>query len=254
VSLVESLDWDSSFFGVPIGRVDGSVNAAGIAAAVAEAESRGLACVYLRVPAENSELVATAEARGFRVREVRVELARPVAGHPAAIGALRVAGLGDLDDLAPIARERFRDTRFFADPHFERSRSAELYVEWLRRGLTTPAERRTLVADDAQGFVVCRLDPGSSIGTIELIGVAERAAGRGLGRSLVAGAGALFDEAALERAEVATQGSNIGAQALYQACGYRTAKVCYWLHTWLADLPRASSRSMALPGRDESAR
>ena len=234
MSLVERLDWDSSFFGLPIGRVKSGIGRNEIGKVVREAEDRGLRCVYLLVSAEDIALVSAAEEHGFRVREIRVELQRPVIGHPMAMTGLRAAGAKDLETLEPIARDHIRGTRFFDDEHFALENSAELYVEWLRRGLVSDAtERRTLIGGADQGFVVCHLDAVSRVGRIELIAVTKDAAGKGLGKALMAGAGALFSAASMETATVTTQGSNISAQALYQACGYRTAKVSYWLHIWL---------------------
>jgi ribosomal protein S18 acetylase RimI-like enzyme len=234
VSLIEQLDWDCSFFGVPIGRVNSGISPGEINSVVEEAEDRGFRCLYLLVSAENSALVCAAEERGFRVREIRVEMQRPVAGHPAAMTSLRIGDATDLEVLAPIAREGIRGTRFFADEHFGLESSADLYVEWLRRGLIGgTAERQTLVGAADQGFVVCHLDAISGIGRIELIAVTKDAAGSGMGKALMAGAGSLFRAASMVTATVVTQGSNINAQALYQACGYRTVKVSYWLHFWL---------------------
>lgn len=235
VSLIDELDWDSSFFGVPIGRVGDGVSVTEIPDVPGEARRHGFECVYLLASAEQGEIAVAAEQVGFRVREIRVELQRTVAGHPMRAGELRPGGVGDLERLAPIARERFRGTRFFNDEHFLRERSAELYVEWLRRGLTDRRERQTLVAAEDRGFVVCHCDTVSGVGTIELIGVSEAAAGRGLGKTLMAGAGALFAERSLTSAKVATQGGNLDAQRLYQACGYRTAKTALWLHLWPSD-------------------
>jgi dTDP-4-amino-4,6-dideoxy-D-galactose acyltransferase len=232
VRLVERLDWDSAFFGVGVGRVLDDVDATDIAEAVAEGRQEGLDCMYLLASADDDELVAAAEEQGFRVRGIRTELQRPVLGHPAGTEGLRLGGEDDLEKIAPIARERFRTTRFFNDPNFPRERSAELYVEWLRRGLSGDPERQTLVAVDDRGFVTCHFDAARSFGTIELIAVSGSASGRGLGRSLVAGAGSMFVEHSLRHARVVTQGDNLEAQRLYQACGYRTTKMGLWLHIW----------------------
>jgi dTDP-4-amino-4,6-dideoxy-D-galactose acyltransferase len=234
VSLVERLAWDSSFFQLPIGRLTDNVTADNITAAISEAEARKLKCIYLLASADDYTLIGSAQENGFLVREIRVELERPVVGHSMGIARLRVGGPADLPRLAQIARQRFRGTRFFADKGFALDRSAELYVEWLRRGLRDESERRTLVTEDASGFVVCHLDSRSSTGRIELIGVAADAAGRRLGDVLMAGAGSVFHEASLNTAMVVTQGHNITAQRLYQRHGYLTAKTSLWLHRWLS--------------------
>jgi dTDP-4-amino-4,6-dideoxy-D-galactose acyltransferase len=232
VSLVRELEWDSSFFGMPIGRLRDGLAAEDVPIAVREADARQYRCVYLLAPAGDSCLIDAAQANGFMLRDVRVELQQPVLGHPADMAGLRPGGMDDFQQLAPIALERFRNTRFFTDTNFPHKRSAELYLEWLRNGLTTDPKRKTLVSLDGHGFVVCRLDPSSSGGSIELIGVAEHAAGRGVGSTLIAGAGTLFALASLMTATVVTQGHNIAAQRLYQRNGYRTSAMSLWLHRW----------------------
>jgi dTDP-4-amino-4,6-dideoxy-D-galactose acyltransferase len=233
-SLIERLGWDSSFFGVEVGRVLSCVRPGDMAATMSEAEAQGLDCLYLRVEAHDTELVAAAEDHGFRVKEIRVDLERPIRDRPADRAKLRVAAPRDLSRLAGIARDRFRETRFFADTRFDPSLSAELYVEWLRRGLDGEGQRQVLMTPEADGFVVCCLDRESARGTIELIGVAASAVRRGIGRTLMEGAEALFRSASLESAQVATQGTNIGALALYEACGYRVTGMFYGLHAWLS--------------------
>jgi dTDP-4-amino-4,6-dideoxy-D-galactose acyltransferase len=233
LGLVEQLEWDSLFFGLPIGRVRDNVAADEIESAVREAHERKLRCIYLLASADDNMLIGSAQEQGFIVRDIRVELERPVAGHPMAMEGIRPGRVGDMSRLAEIARERFRDTRFFTDDGFPPDRSEELYVEWLRRGLTDEPDRQTLVTKDATGFIVCHLDPRTKVGKIELIGVAAGSSGHGLGSALIAGAGTIFDDALLCTATVVTQGNNITAQRLYQRHGYRVSKTQLWLHRWL---------------------
>lgn len=235
MSRVELLEWDSSFFGFPIGMVKEEILAGQVEPAVREADERGLRCTYLLVPGDDHVLLDTAQKQGFLIRDVRVELERAVAGHATTSDGLRHADLEDLAALRPIARERFQRTRFFADPGFSAERCAQLYVEWLSRALRGEPGWKALMTEDARGFIVCELNPRSRAGAIALIGVAASATAQGVGSSLVAGAGALFLDASLLTARVVTQGHNVAAQRLYHAHGYRITKVHYWLHRWLSD-------------------
>ncbi len=235
MSLVEPLEWDSSFFGFAIGKVRGDIAASEVGLAVQEADARKLRCTYLLVAGGDDQLLARAQEHGFLVRDIRVELERPVAGHPASLAAdMRLGRLDDLPELEAIARGQFRGTRFFTDSGFPPDRSAELYVEWLRKGLAGEPGWTALVADNGCGFVVCQLDSSSSVGVIGLLGVASDVTGRGVGSALITGAGSLFTGGSLLTARVVTQGHNVAAQRLYQAHGYRTSKMHLWLHRWLA--------------------
>jgi dTDP-4-amino-4,6-dideoxy-D-galactose acyltransferase len=232
MSLVEQLDWDSEFFGFPIGRVRSDVGATDIAAAVREADGRTLRCVYLCASAKDERLLDEAQRLGFIVRDVRVTLQGRIPSSSAESPEVEPAGLAALDGLAAIARQRFQTTRFFADPGFDRDRCRELYVAWLRRGLQPATDRVTLIAENGRGFVVCRFNRPANRGEIELIGVAEEAEGHGVGASLVAGAQATFARERLTDMRVVTQGSNIAAQRLYQRHGLLTHEVALWLHRW----------------------
>jgi len=237
VSFVEELEWDSAFFGMRIGRVRGGAVLGELTQALAEADERGIRCLYLLAPAADLGLLDAAQEHGFRVRDVRVELARAVAGHGAAMWpGLRTGRPQDLERLEPLARSAFRGTRFFGDPGFPRERSAQLYVEWLRRGLSGAGERVTLVGGDLSGFVVCEIDTTAREGRISLIAVAAEVSGQGLGGTLMEGAGHVFRERGLARASVITQGHNVAALRLYERLGYRTENVSLWLHRWRGQL------------------
>jgi ribosomal protein S18 acetylase RimI-like enzyme len=225
----ERLPWDSEFFGFEVGRV---AAAADLAAVASDADADGIRCLYFLCPAEDDGGLAAALELGFRPYDVRIELARALDVAPTAPPGIREASEADGPTLDAIARGRLRGTRFWNDPHFDRGRVADLYSAWLRRGLTTSPRRRTLTVDGSAGFVTCGFDLDRRAGTIELIAVAENAAGQGLGASLLAAADAAFAAAGCEVAEVVTQARNIAAQRLYQAAGYRTREAGTWLHRW----------------------
>lgn len=232
----QALDWDSDYFGFPIGRVS-PASPADLEPAVAAADADRVRCLYLLCPADDDETLHAAIGLGFRPYDVRIELGRALEAAPAAAPDVRAARLDDVPELERIVRERLVGTRFWVDPGFPHDRVAELYVQWLRRGLETPTERRTLVAGAAEGVVICRLDVAAGLGTIELVAVAGAAEGRGVGSRLLAAADAVFADAGLTRVEVVTQARNVGAQRLYQRHGYRTERVGWWLHRWSAASP-----------------
>ncbi len=219
---LEPLPWDSAFFGRSIARAHGDP----VAAAV-EADATGVDCVYALVDPEDATTLWAAQEAGYRVVDHRLVFGRSVTA-PGSAG-IRAAAPADVPALEAIARTSFRGSRFANDPNFPDERCDALYVEWLRRGLTTP-ERQVLVTDAAEGFVVCGAAAGT--GSIELIAVAEDAGGRGLGRALVDGALDRFARQGLAEAEVVTQAGNVAAQRLYVGGGFRPTAAGVWLHRW----------------------
>jgi ribosomal protein S18 acetylase RimI-like enzyme len=231
------LPWDSAFFGVPIAQMTSSrLDEGALDAAVAACRARHVRCAYLLLDADDADGSALAQAAGFVLRDVRLTFERTLdAELPAAP-----------DDAAPVARARphqrtaletvarsaFAHTRFLTDPGFSSAQSRELYVAFLQRGLDDPLERLTLTDQEARGFVVCRLDRETGTGVIELIAVDGAQRGHGRGAALVNAALAVFANAGLGVAAVATQAANVASQRLYQRAGFRTSGAHLWLHRW----------------------
>lgn len=227
----EVLDWDSDFFGIPIGRVFGS-NGDSLKTAVEEADTDGIRCLYLLCPVADLPQLHTSLSLGFRPYDVRIELTRQLCAEQMQQTSVAEAREEDEEKLLSLARERIRETRFWVDENFPRERVRILYEEWLHRALSTTPLRRTFVVGAAEGFVTCYLDAEHGIGRIELIAMAQGREGAGLGDALVQSAVCAFAEVGLARTEVVTQGRNIAAQRLYQRNGYRTSKCDVWLHRW----------------------
>jgi ribosomal protein S18 acetylase RimI-like enzyme len=228
----ELLQWDSDIFGCSIGRI-GDVARSSLEETVNEADRDAIDCLYLLCPVDDLRQMHIAIDLGFKPYDLRIEFSRRIETPLDLPGAeVRDARPEEQAALEAMSRERMRETRFWADPHFPRDRVEELYGEWLRRGMTTPAERRTLVPREAVGFVVCHYDSDGRVGTIELIAVGAEQEGGGVGNLLVEAALSSFAEAGMTSATVVTQGRNIAAQALYQRHGYRTADNAVWLHRW----------------------
>jgi ribosomal protein S18 acetylase RimI-like enzyme len=194
------------------------------------AREHGVACLYFLA---RDELGAAAEAQaaGFRLVDVRVELDR--VPEPLDASTLRPATAEDLPALRGIARTNHRVTRFYADPRFPDDRCDDLYELWIERSVEGWADV-VLVADvDGRpvGYVSCHAD--GDAGSIGLVGVAEEARGRGIGRALVAGAVSWCHDRGVGRISVVAQGRNAAAIRLYEGAGFRTADVGLWFHRWL---------------------
>jgi len=230
---VRPLAWDSAFFGFPVAQVDAErPDRAALEEAVAACERDGTRCAYLLLDAADVAGGEAAQASGFVLRDVRVELDRPLDGADvgAADGrvAIAEAGAGELAALEALARERFASSRFFADPGFPRERCRELYAAFVRRGLSGDPRRWTLAIADASGCIVGHADAQEGTGTIELVAATRP----GDGTALVRAAVARFAQAGLTRAAVVTQACNVAAQRSYQRAGFRTCHSGLWFHRW----------------------
>jgi len=234
------LEWDSAFFGFPIARIEPA------AIGAAEFESWrtqfDIRCAYLLIGAADHASARTAAENGFRAVAVRVTLtageeekgsgphSRPA---PGMIGARsRQCAAGDVDALKAIARSSHYDSRFYADGQFDRARCDDLFAHWIERSCGGWADRVFVFDHDgrAAGYVtVHRHGDAAQIG---LVGVHERARGRGAASALVAEARRWCDAEGLRPLTVVTQGGNAAALALYQAAGFDVTTVALWYHRW----------------------
>jgi len=232
---VKVREWDSRFFGFRIGETHVSTREELIAADTS-AERNEVRCLYLLVPSDCFSLVQHAESRGFRLTGVRMSF---VAETPFIIDPTWIAGTrirevqaSDVEALENIATTAHPDTRFFADPGFDRDACKRLYATWIRRSAEGWADR-VLVADAdgrATGYVT--LHRNGNEARIGLIAVADDTRRSGIGRALMTEAFRWCDQNSIPRISVATQAQNTSALRFYLRCGFGVDGVDFWLHKW----------------------
>jgi dTDP-4-amino-4,6-dideoxy-D-galactose acyltransferase len=237
VSAIRRLDWDSSFFGFPIGEARATTEDE-LVAADQDGVREGLRCLYLLVRSEHFHLVQQAEALGFRLTGVRTSFLAeaPFRVDLTGTGATRVraAQTSDVAALEQIATTAHPDTRFFADPAFARQACEQLYATWIRRSVEGWADQ-VFVADldtDARpvGYVTLHRDGHAA--RIGLIAVASGTRRAGIGRALMMEAFRWCDAQQVQGLSVATQAQNTSALRFYMRCGFGVDRVDFWLHKW----------------------
>ena len=232
------LAWDSEFFGRRIARLTARrLDPALADEAVTWGKRHGIDCLYFLADADDPETAILAEAHGFRQVDVRLTLERPLEGPPAAADTpdivVRAAVAGDRAALRALARVSHRESRFYQDPAFPRSRCDDLYERWIDNSLNGEADA-VLVIDHraaAVGYVSCQLRSEEE-GAIDLLAVSARYQGRGWGRALLGASLSWFTARGRRRVSVVTQGRNARARRLYEAGGFTTRGAELWYHRW----------------------
>lgn len=220
--MIELLPWDTEFFGFRVGRLHADALTHSVASEAREwCRSHQVSCLYFLGSTNSPET-----PEGFRCVDERATYAWESRSPEEISPSVRPFETEDLEELEAIARRSHRDTRFYADPLFDRKRCDELYATWIRRSCEGWADAVFVCFDENRtaGYITCR---ANSIG---LVAVAECAQGRGLGRQLVRAAQRYFWTKGVARVEVVTQGRNHAARRLYERCGFREKSTQRWYH------------------------
>jgi ribosomal protein S18 acetylase RimI-like enzyme len=228
------LDWDSEFWGVPIGRVAGdTLTAERLRAIDSWAAANHVRCVYFLARSDDPQTAQVAEEGGFRLMDLRVELRQKVDETPPT-PRVREARPDDHERLRTIARRSHATTRFYADTRFPDKRCDDLYGRWIDRSLEGWAAA-VLVAERqgaAVGYCSVHLDAESGAGSIGLIAVDAAVRRSGVGLELATGAVAWCASRGARTMSVVTQGRNPAALRTFQRAGFLVSSVELWFHKW----------------------
>ena len=232
----EILAWDSEFWNMKVAR------AYGVDGLSEWALENTVGLVALLIDSDRPDEAQKAEADGFRLTAVRVTLStvlpNPLAYSPPSWKA-RGARPDEFGRLAAIARTAHRITRFYADPTLDDERCDDLYQRWLEQSLSGWAHA-VFVVGETEGYVTVHIDGESS--SIGLIAVAEESRRKGFGRDLVRQALFWAHGCGATEMTVVTQGRNVAAQRVFQACGFRTTNTSLWYHKRFGDGQNPGSR------------
>lgn len=246
------LDWDSNFFGRRIARVETDrLTNHSLEEILHWSQEQGIDCLYFLCSPDDDDSVALVESANFHLVDIRAELnwkVKEVAKSKTTV--IREYGEADIAELQQIASQVYTNTRFSLDNHFASDRVAELYKEWLTLSCRSESHKVFVAADEngLAGFITCESvsSPTGKVGRIGLLALSAEAQGKGYGKQLVQSAQNYFYSAGATEVRVVTQGRNIAAQRLYQACGFRTYKVGLWYHKWFD----AQSSRFSVPAPD----
>jgi dTDP-4-amino-4,6-dideoxy-D-galactose acyltransferase len=241
VNYLEKLSWDTDFFKLPIGRINLTrLNEAVAAAALNEAQSLGLRCLYFEADPSDAETVAAAEKYGFHLVDVRVMLEHPFNHAPAPLIALPKLVIDsprpeDMPRLREMAVQIGYTSRFAFDRHFAPGEAERFYSQWLDSACEGFADA-VLVArwqpqGEAVGLLTCT--QRDAVAHIQLIGTHLDQRRRGIGAGLVQAGLNWAKTQHVGVMQVVTQARNIPAQRLYQQMGFLTRSMSLYYHKWL---------------------
>jgi dTDP-4-amino-4,6-dideoxy-D-galactose acyltransferase len=235
--ICEVLEWDSQFFGLRIARFFGSRLSPNIVTDVERwGQINNIDCLYFLADATDARTCELAQENHFRFVDVRLTLEHrsellDAPNEPPL--PLRTASERDIPALRELARTAHRHSRFYFDVNFPTMRCDSLYEAWIEKSSRGWAQRVFVAGSgtEVDGYVTCHIS-GLGKGQIGLLGVREKARGKGLGKTLISSAVHWFRDEGVRTITVVTQGRNVAAQRLYQKCGFVTGAAEVWFHRW----------------------
>ncbi len=224
--MIEYLDWDSSFFGLKIGKFH--VEALAISdlyRLLEQKQTQKFDLVYVFIDKPSNESIQLLERVGGTLVDEKVIYEKPVPrGVHQHLDLIDYQGVctAELNDLALASGH---SSRFKIDKRLNH-KFEEFYSIWIQKSIDRIMADKIFVyqpSDKIEGFVTIKIK--NDIGQIGLIAVDEQQRGKGIGRALINECDALLMVNQVPVHQVVTQKQNLGACALYEKCGFKIKEI-----------------------------
>lgn len=228
--MIEKLNWDSDFFGYPVGAVTiKSLSNFDEELFFRQANNFKLIYVFSSDEISNNRLTLVDE-KVILTKEIENSDTNPGFKY-CELYSDKDANYSQLLELALLSGKY---SRFKLDPNFINNEFENLYTKWLNNGLSKESFSQTLIVKDLQtikGFISLkkRDETSSEIG---LVAVNPKFQGQGIASQLLSDIEILASIYGSRSIQVATQKSNIPAVNLYLKNGYKLSQSTKIYHLW----------------------
>ncbi|MFA4981109.1 MAG: GNAT family N-acetyltransferase [Candidatus Omnitrophota bacterium] len=239
-NLIKKLEWDSGFFGFPVALLSSRYLTENIMHRIEKFIKReNIRLVEYLCNCHDSRSVKIAEKNGFHFADIRLSFEKVLREKhgPQMPKAIRFgkADKKDVRTLKHISEDLYKDSRYFFDTNFNRSKINEFYQNWIEKAVLGKYDDECFcLYTNGVPVAFCSLkyNIGSSV-TIGLLGLSNEYQGKGLGKVLLYSIFDMLIDRGVSRVSVVTQGRNYAAQRLYQNVGFLTKATELWYHKWI---------------------
>lgn len=234
------LPWDSGLFGFAVAMLHPETVAEGrLARALHLCASEGIHLAYAFVPWGDPVRRDLAASGGGYLADRKTLFTRTLSHKEGASGgeADPFHGPGSEPILEDLALASGQFSRFRTDPRMPKGVFRDLYLTWIRRSVLGEIADVVLVVrrgGTIAGMVTVALKEDQAV--IGLLAVSEAHRGQGLGGLLMQSAEQWALEHGVSSMQVATQGANAAACALYTGSGYTVIQEQAVYHFWMDHL------------------
>lgn len=229
--MIESLKWDSEFFGFKVGKLNYTDESS-----LGELEVSGNKLIYLFsdkiIPQLASCLV---DKKATYIQELSSE-------NLMNIESIQInefdPKINSYSDLLELAFESGIYSRFYTDKNFINNEFRRLYKRWIDNSLEGLSNYKIFVAEDDCRKLLGFITIGSKnehLADIGLLAVSSASRGKKIGTKLIEFSKRFAFSNNLKQIQVVTQLQNIPATILYEKTGFSLNEINYIYHIWNHD-------------------
>lgn len=224
--MIEYLDWDSSFFGLKIGKFHVStltIEDVDVLLNQKQLQSYDLVYVFVDTPTKESSDYLLVNGGTLVDEKVIYEKSVPKGVHQH-LDLINYHG-ECTEQLINLALASGHSSRFKVDNRLNH-KFEEFYTLWMKKSVDKVLADNVFICqkdDKILGFVSIKIK--DTMGQIGLIAVDEQQRGKGIGRALIAECDMLLMSKQIATHQVVTQKQNFGACALYEKCGFKIKEI-----------------------------
>lgn len=226
--MIKKLEWDSVFFGYPVGEL-----------IISHSTQRQIPALLKEASAFKLTYLITdkkikPEIDKLKLVDIKTRLGKKLNNKNHTVANVQEYPGGEDEQLEKLALLSGIYSRFKMDSNFVNNEFEKLYLKWISDSINKTIADKVIVykenGNPCKGFVTLKFK--DNFCEIGLIAVDEEARGKGIAKSLLSYADNCAGEAGLRRIEVVTQFDNIPAMNLYEKAGYEIISKKYIYHLW----------------------
>jgi dTDP-4-amino-4,6-dideoxy-D-galactose acyltransferase len=232
---IEQLEWDSSFFGFLVGKIDfRNINKIDKLKLKRQLKRSNFRLVYLFADPLHVEVDNAIRSTGAIDIDKKIILAKNAEKHPHFSNQIiEFLSAETSDELNSLALTAGNFSRFKIDNNFTEKEFERLYTEWILRSVRKEIAQKVFVAiNNSKITGLITLEVKDFVASIGLLAVDEHYLGKKIGYDLVCKVDNEAYALGCKILTVATQFQNIPAIKLYQKCGFSIVEKINVFHYW----------------------
>jgi dTDP-4-amino-4,6-dideoxy-D-galactose acyltransferase len=232
---LESLVWDSHFFGYTVAQIVFDLSGYGeLEYLIQDIKNKGIRLTYFFVPPSNQELNKNIVKKGGVLVDQKTIFSKPVQAHSKFKNKIIVfEDTFPNEKLIELGLQAGLFSRFRTDKKFQNKEFERLYTQWLVNSVNKTIAFKTILALYENNIVgLITIGKKNNYADIGLVAVEKNYTGKGIGTDLINFADNLAYEMKFEELKVVTQLQNTRACNLYEKCNFKIESITNVYHFW----------------------